>query len=90
MAFALIMSSIIKVRNVAIIEYPTLQAYCQGNVLQMGHEAEDLVLLLMPVVLRIGIANVMIDKNANVREPDAGWGEAYSLRRKDRPDHHSL
>lgn len=36
------------------------------NVLKMGAEAQDLVIYLLPVVMRMPIKNVMVDKNANV------------------------
>lgn len=31
----------------------------------MGEEAQDLAIMLLPVVLRIGIVNVMISNDAN-------------------------
>ena len=32
----------------------------------MGKEAQDIVIKIMPVVLRIDIASVLIDRNANM------------------------
>ena len=40
--------------------------YITKNVLEMGEEAMDLVLSILPVVLRIQVDNSMIDKEAGV------------------------
>lgn len=34
----------------------------------MGEEAQDLAIYLIPVVLRIRVESIMVDKNANVRQ----------------------
>lgn len=35
------------------------------EVMKMGEEAQDLAIMLLPVVLRIGVMNVMISSEAN-------------------------
>ena len=37
----------------------------KNEVMKMGEEAQDLAIMLLPVVLRIGIVNVMISNDAN-------------------------
>ena len=43
-----------------------MDEYITKNVLKMGEEAMDLVLSILPVVLRIKVDNSMIDKQAAV------------------------
>lgn len=45
-------------------KYHSLQDYIHYNVLQMGTEAQDLIVELLPIVLRISIKTVILDKSA--------------------------
>lgn len=49
-----------------MLDYSSLEDYCSTCVLKMGEEAQDLAIYLIPVVLRIRVESVMVDKNANV------------------------
>ena len=42
----------------------SLKDYVLNNVLKMGMDAQDLIVELMPIVLRISIKTVFLDKSA--------------------------
>lgn len=50
------------------LDFSSLKDYCFKSVLLMGEEAQDLAIYLIPVVLRIRVESIMVDKNANVRQ----------------------
>ena len=46
------------------LEYPTLEKYQENCVAKMGAEAEGLAVYIAPVVLRMKLETVIVDKNA--------------------------
>ena len=48
------------------VEYQGLEGYVREKVLRMGEEAEDLILQLTAVALRIPIFTVLVSRNAKV------------------------
>ena len=46
------------------LEYPTLEQYQEKCVAKMGVEAEGLAVYIAPVVLRMKLETVIVDKNA--------------------------
>ena len=49
-----------------MVEYQGLEGYVREKVLKMGEEAEDLILQLTAVALRIPICTVLVSRNAKV------------------------
>ncbi len=50
-------------------KFPSVMAFVYNEVLEMGVESGDCTLLLTPLVLKICINTVLIDKNTQARLP---------------------